>query len=414
MNITFPLTNGQQEALRGFQRYILNKTDNIWVLSGYSGCGKSTLVNVMLERLPDFLRVARTINPNLPNYEVVLTATTNKAAENLRQITGQDDVRTIHSTLKIGVQTDYKTRKTKLVPRGAFQLVNCILFIDEASKIDLELMRLIRERTKDCKIVLIGDPAQLLSVGSPKPPAFTSGYPGAALTEVVRHEGPILDLATQFRHTVNTGEWPKFRPDGHHVQWLDQDAFCAKMLEEFNRPDWKFSDSKFLAWTNKCVDGCNKFVREHVQGEPELQTGDYAVVNKYVQAGKSGLQTDRMVHISFKGPEVEELGVPGHRYRLDEAYEFFMPKSLELRNARIKQAKKEEDLGTIATIDSTWIDLRACYAQTTDKAQGSTYDRVFIDLNDISSCHNGDQVARMLYVAVSRARNQVFLTGDIA
>ena len=41
------------------------------------------------------------------------------------------------------------------------------------------------------------------------------------------------------------------------------------------------------------------------------------------------------------------------------------------------------------------------------------YDRVFIDLDDISKCNNGDTLARMLYVAVSRARHQVFLTGDI-
>jgi ATP-dependent exoDNAse (exonuclease V) alpha subunit len=60
-----------------------------------------------------------------------------------------------------------------------------------------------------------------------------------------------------------------------------------------------------------------------------------------------------------------------------------------------------------------WIDLRAAYAQTVNKSQGSTYDRVFIDLDDIRRCNSGDQIARMLYVAVSRAREQVFLTGDL-
>jgi ATP-dependent exoDNAse (exonuclease V) beta subunit len=32
----------------------------------------------------------------------------------------------------------------------------------------------------------------------------------------------------------------------------------------------------------------------------------------------------------------------------------------------------------------------------------------------VSRCHVGDQIARMLYVGVSRARNHVYLTGDIA
>ena len=47
------------------------------------------------------------------------------------------------------------------------------------------------------------------------------------------------------------------------------------------------------------------------------------------------------------------------------------------------------------------------------KSQGSTYDTVFIDLENIGSCRNPDQVARMLYVAVSRARNRIFLFGKL-
>jgi ATP-dependent exoDNAse (exonuclease V) alpha subunit len=57
--------------------------------------------------------------------------------------------------------------------------------------------------------------------------------------------------------------------------------------------------------------------------------------------------------------------------------------------------------------------LRAAYAQTINKSQGSTYDRVFIDLDDLARCSSGDQLARMLYVGFSRARHQVFLTGDL-
>ena len=38
---------------------------------------------------------------------------------------------------------------------------------------------------------------------------------------------------------------------------------------------------------------------------------------------------------------------------------------------------------------------------------------VFIDLDNIGSCNNPDQVARMLYVAISRARNRIFLFGKL-
>lgn len=60
-----------------------------------------------------------------------------------------------------------------------------------------------------------------------------------------------------------------------------------------------------------------------------------------------------------------------------------------------------------------WIDLRAAYACTINKAQGSTYDKVFIDLDDIKKCNSGNQIARMLYVGVSRARLIVYLCGDL-
>lgn len=53
------------------------------------------------------------------------------------------------------------------------------------------------------------------------------------------------------------------------------------------------------------------------------------------------------------------------------------------------------------------------YASTVNKSQGSTYDTVYIDLNDIGKCRDKDQVRRMLYVAVSRARHKVVFTGDI-
>jgi hypothetical protein len=65
-------------------------------------------------------------------------------------------------------------------------------------------------------------------------------------------------------------------------------------------------------------------------------------------------------------------------------------------------------------LKNNFPDLRQRDAATTHKAQGSTYDTVFIDLSDISTCHQPNTVARMLYVAFSRARTRVFLYGQLA
>jgi hypothetical protein len=247
-------------------------------------------------------------------------------------------------------------------------------------------------------------------------PVFEAKFAGAELTQVVRQaEGnPIVDLSTKFRHAVNTGEFFSFRPDGHHVAHLDRDAFNAKIAAEFTRPDWRYADSKILAWTNKCVIGYNQYVRNLAKGDPHFEVGDYAVCNSFVQLGKTSIKTDQLVLITEIEEDSECFGVLGNYITLDYRHRVFVPKSLEAKNLAIKKARALEEFSQVATMEASWADLRAVFAQTINKSQGSTYGSVFIDLDDVARCHNGNQLARMLYVAVSRAKDRVFLTGDLA
>jgi len=409
------LTSDQEEALRAFHRFLLDPVETVFVLSGYSGCGKSTLVRTMIDKIPGYVKSAGLVNSEQCEYEVELTATTNKAAENLSQITGQD-AGTIHSFLGLRLDTDYKTGTTRLIPRNSDVKTGYILFIDEASYIDSQLLGFIFQRTKHCKIVFVGDPAQLTPVKAKGTPAFSPTFSGATLTSVVRQaEGnPIVDLSTKFRDTVNSGEFFKFKPDGHHVKYLERDAFNQAIATEFSRPDWSYSDSKILGWTNKCVIAFNQFVRTHVKGDPNFQVGDYAVNNSFFEQGKKSLKTEQLIQITAISPDLEFLGVMGNNFIINGIIHAFMPKTLQAKNARIKQARAENELDLVSEMEESWIDLRAVYACTINKAQGSTFDQVFIDLDDISRCNSGDQIARMLYVAVSRARNHVTLTGDLA
>lgn len=407
------LTEDQQNALEYFHNFLMDPIETVFVLRGYSGCGKSTLVRTLIDRLPGFNKTARLINPDHKEYEVALTATTNKAAENLGNITGQGAV-TIHSFLGLRVQTDYRTNTTTLIPRNSDQKAGYLLFIDEASYVDKQLLSLIFKKTLNCKIVFIGDPAQLTPVKATSTPVFDANFTGAALTTVVRQaEGnPIVDLSTKFRNTVNTGEFFSFTPDGHHVQYLQRDAFNEAIKTEFTRPDWRYQDSKILAWTNKCVIGYNNFVRNHVKGNPEFQVDDYAICNSFVTVGRSSIKTDQLVHINGIEADSERYGVSGNMVCVDGIW-VFHPKNLQEWNAGIKQMRAKDMFGAVSEMESQWIDLRAAYACTINKAQGSTFDRVFVDLDDIRRCNSGDQIARMLYVGVSRARTQVFLTGDL-
>ena len=412
-NIT--LTTDQQAALDGILQFILDPIESVFVLRGYSGCGKSTLVRTLLDRLPGFMKMAKLVNPYQKEWEVALTATTNKAAEALSLLTG-GEVTTIHSFLGLRVETNFRTNTTTLIPRNREQKENYLLLIDEASYVDSQLLGLVFSGTKNCKIVFIGDPAQLTPVKSSTTPVFDANFSGAELTQVVRQaEGnPIVDLSTKFRHAVNTGEFFSFKPDGHHIQHMSRDDFNAAIVAEFTRPDWRYLDSKILAWTNKCVIGYNQFVRNLAKGDPHFQVGDYAICNSYIQIGKSSLKTDQMVQITGISAPVTQLGVLGNNMSIDGHMTVFQPKSREEKSARIKQARANDKFMDVAQMESQWIDLRAAYASTINKAQGSTYGSVFIDLDDVSRCNQGEQIARMLYVGVSRAKYRVYLTGDIA
>lgn len=410
------LTADQQKALDAFQIFLLDANETVFVLQGYSGCGKSTLIRTILDQLPNFQKMVRLINPSAKELEPLLTATTNKAAENLGSITGAGAV-TVHSALGLRVSTDFKTNITTLsVNRNAAPVEDKLLFIDEASYIDKALLAHIFQRTVRCKVVFIGDPAQLTPVQSSGTPVFAANFNGAALTQVVRQaEGnPIVDLSTKFRNTVNTGEFFSFKPDGHHIQHMGRGDFQAAIEREFVRPDWKYADSKILAWTNKCVIGYNHFVRNLAKGDPQFQVDDYAVCNSYLTVGKRSVKTDQLVKITNIGDPTERFGVPGNFFDLDYNVTVFQPHSLADKNAAIKLARQEERFGDVAEMEQSWSDLRAAYSCTINKAQGSTFGSVFIDLDDICRCNSGDQIARMMYVAVSRARHHVYLTGDLA
>ena len=408
------LTTDQQKAKDAFVNFLLDPHERVFVLKGYSGTGKSTLTGHLIEGTPAIFKSMKLIDPGFKDFDIQLTATTNKAAENLAFISGMD-VPTIHSYLGLLVRKDFINNESFLSrKKNSPDLYRKLLFIDEASYIDRQLLNLIFQIVKDSKIVFMGDPAQLTPVKTSSTPVFDANWPNAELTQVVRQaEGnPIQDLSTKFRHTVNTGEFFSFTPDGHHIQHMSRDAFNREVEIEFARPDWKFRDSKLLGWTNKCVIEYNHVISAHVGGTPEFQVGDYAVCNSFVGTHGKSLKTDQMVCITkISEPTVEEE-VLGKYYTLDGSITLFMPNSLSERNARIKRAKAEDDIRLLAAIDSSWVDLRAAYACTINKSQGSTFDKVFIDLDDIARCSSGDLIARMLYVGVSRARHQVFLTGD--
>jgi len=84
----------------------------------------------------------------------------------------------------------------------------------------------------------------------------------------------------------------------------------------------------------------------------------------------------------------------------------------EKLKALLKYLSSNKNWKTFFMVKNGIIDLRQRDASTVHKAQGSTYDTVFLDIADLTSCNAKSMVARMLYVAVSRARHRLVIYGD--
>lgn len=413
--MTTTLTHDQKIAQDAIYAFLCDPVEQVFVLAGYSGTGKSTLIKTVMAEWPQFCKTAKLVNPTLKELPFRLTATTNKAAENFEQITNKE-CRTIHSFLGLRVVKNYETGRTYLRPKSNEYVAPSILIIDEASYIDSQLLEKISKKTHGSKVIFVGDPAQLTPVKSNRTPVFDSNFTGAHLSEVVRQAkgNPIMDLATKFRETVGTGSFFSFKPDGNAITHLNREDFDDAVLNEFSRNDWSYQDSKFLAWTNKTVINYNNAIHDRLTGSPIFKIGDYAVCNNYLNLGNNNsIKTDELVQISSIEPTTDLHGVDGNYMTLNKGHRVFVPHDKVAVKKIVKTARATGDIQLVQKIEDSWADLRAAYACTINKSQGSTYDKVFIDLDDISKCNDGNQIARMLYVGVSRARHKVYLTGDL-
>lgn len=82
-------------------------------------------------------------------------------------------------------------------------------------------------------------------------------------------------------------------------------------------------------------------------------------------------------------------------------------------NNALKDLASKKDWKSFYYLKEYIADLRPIEVSTVHKAQGSTLDRVYIDLNDLCSCRDPFLFARLLYVAVTRAKEKVIFFGSL-
>lgn len=417
MEFKYELTEGQKSGYTLFAKFFMDPMENVMLLKGWSGTGKSTLIQYILEKVPKLNDMIRLVDQSHRPMDILLTATTNQAAEALyTSIDMTMGTSTIHSALSLILMTDYKTGKKRLVvKRGAQPVENTLIVIDEASFIDQELLGLIFQQTRNCKIIFVGDPGQITPITSTYMPAFKLDKNQIELTQPVRQkpDTPLSLLISNLRDTVFTGTWHKFGVDGQMIHHVDQVTFEAMAYQAFTTPD-KAGTTKILAYTNNTVLHYNNLMTHQIDGESEPYPGQRMVCNEFCNIGSDSINNGQEVFLETIREDVE-FGVRGYYVTIrGKSGEFFMPKVLKEWKARTKLAREKDEWQVMKITTDQWADLRPTYACTVNKSQGSTFDTGFIDLNDLcSKIRTGDQLARALYVGVSRFRHRVIFTGDM-
>lgn len=419
------LNAGQQAAAEAFFEFLFSD-DKEFILSGPGGVGKSYWLSAVIDQvIPRYHETCALMGIEPIYTQVEMTATTNKAAEVLAQAT-QRPVSTIHSFLGLKPKEDYDTGRSKITKiEGRWKVhENLVLAIDECSMIDSPLRQAILEGTHNSKIIYIGDHCQLAPVMEPLSPIYRDSLPFYELTEPMRNAGQpaLIALCTQLRETVETGAFHPIHLVPGVIDHFDPDAAEALITASFIEPT---REARILAYTNQRVTDFNDHIRDFRGMPNEFTTGESLINNSAIEKGRDMLKVEQEVTIVSQGRDTHPIFIaPGVelevRYTTLETStggifrDMPIPVDRNHHQALIKHYAREKAWATYFKLKQKFPDLRQPDAGTVHKAQGSTYDTVFIDLSNISTCHNPDQAARMLYVALTRARNRVVMFGELA
>ncbi len=278
-----------------------------------------------------------------------------------------------------------------------------------------ELLKTIRESTHMCKVIYIGDSYQLAPVFENSCPVFRDVKKQAKLTTIQRQAAgsPIIQFAEGFRNALDTGEFPEIKSYGTDVRLLVGDDFRTLSHQEFtNMPD--INHARMVAWTNGRVHQYNEYLRGLNTTSTEYEVGEFLLTNQPIlEANKHVLfSTDSIARITAI-QESSQQGIDGWLIRLGGVVEVFQAKQQHKVVALIKAHARNKDWVQYFAAKEQFADLRPIYSCTVNKAQGSTYKNIFIDLDDIGRNNKNSEIARLMYTAITRASDKVYMYGAL-
>lgn len=398
--------------------FLGNKTDTRIILTGGGGCGKTFTISTVMKDIDKLDKLSAVIDSKRAvARQWYFTATTNKAKQAIQKCLPLQEVDTIHSLLSL---RPFRGNLVKAKNFSSKIAANSVLVIDEASYIDDKLLAFIDELVpKSVKIIYVGDANQLTPVKSDTCPVFHQGYKELKLTTLVRQAtAPLIgQIASEFKQFIESnGELPfpkvSLSSELSHMSSKDFDELIDKV---FIQEEGLTLHNRVLAGTNAVVNKHNNHLFGLANGRTELVAGDTVVSNNFVK----GIKTDEEVIIINRVPYLSSMsdcnGTVFTVQSMSQTTDVYVPDSPKKASKSITEALDTEsvDRNEALNLYDAMADLRPMYASTIHKSQGSTFENVYIDLSSLSYVRDRVALARLLYVAISRASKHVYLTGDI-
>lgn len=381
----------QQEAV------IRALTSGALVITGGPGTGKTTILRFIL-------RIVQNMG-----LSCELCAPTGRAAKRMAEATGVP-ARTIHRLLEYGYGGEGFLRDEEN------PVETDLIIVDEMSMVDVPLMHaLLRAVGPSTRLLMVGDADQLPPVGAGnvlRDVIESGAVPVMRLTDIYRQaeRGMIVENA----HRINNGQPPEL----------------ASGKEDFLFEEITAAEDVARRVVGLCTGRVNRLLtqepRKDVQVLVPMKKGPLGVyaLNARIQAAMNppGRQKRERKHGDVVFREADKVMQVKNNYKLGwkkARYNGIAEEGLGVFNG---------DLGTILRIDSTEQELEVifddervaiydftmldelslAYAVTVHKSQGSEFPIVILPL--ISGAPSL-MTRNLLYTAVTRAREQVYILG---
>jgi len=376
------------------------------VLVGPAGSGKTTLLKSVLADL------------KAAGREVTLLAPTAKAASRAKEVVGVP-ARTIHSALYRRVIEDEEDGDPFFDDPQAVATGGGVVVVDEASMVGSRLYDdLVGKLPPDVPVLWVGDKEQLPPVKDTWGPDLDN--PTGHLTQVHRQAqgSPIIRLATAIRMG---GDWRRM---GNASGFHRAQGRVAKVGQWLAAERRKGRDSICLTWANATRHRVNAAVREargHVGDAPVPGDRLVCLRNNHALGWWNG-EVREVVSTHQEDPWRPEPGLGadmwlGPRAVADGALAVKLGRGVAnlLVGARMGNAvaHRERQLAASGQWERGWLtmaDWGECL--TIHKSQGSQWDRVCIVMDDKMAGlerRNREDFRRLLYTAVTRAREALFI-----